>query len=276
MMHVLDSHWDGPRPRLLATDGDRLVELRPEGTFRWTVGQARTCVGRFHDGGHRPCPDERPVGGDTVCARCAPAWAECVFEPRAHADGDDCPLCRRDHVVYVALYGGLPKVGLTQRWRLPARLREQGADAGFVLAGTDGDGAALDRRGARDVEQRVTFLHGIPQWRRHRETLPQLTRPLDWGLLETRARQLMDDLSNRWPVERALVRVEDVPLPVPLPSVPQRRPVAGEHGGRWVGAKGTHWFYVPDAAPGRLDVGFSPVAALKRSDLVGRWLTVDD
>lgn len=274
MMHVLDSHWDGPRPRLLAADGDRTVELRPEGAFRWRVGAQRTCVGRFEDGAHVPCPDRHPVGGLAACAACAPEWAACVFEPRAHAD-DDCPLCRRDHVVYVALYGGLPKVGLTQRRRLATRLREQGADAGFVLAGTDKAGDPLDRAAARDVEQRVTFLHGIPQWRRHRETLPQLTRPLDWDLIQDRARRWMDDLCDRWPVERDLVRVDDVPLPLPLPSAPQRRPVVGEHGGRWVGAKGTHWFYVPDHASGRLDVGFSPVAAVQRSDLVGRWVEVD-
>ncbi len=279
-MHILDAAWDGTHSRLIATQehktGTEIIKLEPTGAFRWTVSEERTCVGRWDENGHIPCPERRTVGGDSVCGRCAPEWAACVFEPRAHADGDECELCRREHVVYLALYGGLPKVGLTQRRRLATRLREQGADAGFVLAATDKSGANLDRRGARDTEQSISFLHGIPQWRRHRETLPQLTRPVDWDLITTRAHSLMEDLAERWPVEPTLLRIEDVPLPVPLPSIPERRPTVGTHSGTWLGAKGTHWFYTPDAAPGRLDVGFSPVLALKRSDLVGRWLEDQD
>lgn len=274
MMHVLDSHWTDSSPVVLAMDGPDVVQLQPEGTFQWTVSEERTCVGRFEEGVHIPCPEQREVGGDRVCARCAPEWAACIFEPRPHSEGEDCILCRRDHVVYVAFYGGLPKVGLTQRRRLETRLREQGVDAGFVLAATNPDGTPLDRADARGVEQKVTFLHGIPQWRRHRETLPQLTRPVDWELIETRAQQLQADLQERWPVEPELIKIQEVPLPVPLPSVPERRPIVGRHSGQWLGAKGGHWFYIPDAAPARLDVGFSPVAAIRASDLVGRTLQV--
>jgi hypothetical protein len=43
--------------------------------------------------------------------------------------------CFEEHSVYLAVFApGAIKVGVTRTWRLPARLEEQGADAGFEIA----------------------------------------------------------------------------------------------------------------------------------------------
>jgi hypothetical protein len=44
-------------------------------------------------------------------------------------------LCLEEHSVYLAVFApGAVKVGVTRAWRLPARLEEQGADAGIEIS----------------------------------------------------------------------------------------------------------------------------------------------
>jgi hypothetical protein len=64
----------------------------------------------------------------------------------------------------------------------------------------------------------------------------------------------------------------DHPLPQPLGGVPRRVPTPGPHAGAWLGIKGNHLVYREAPRPGRLEMGAAPLAALKRSDLVGRWV----
>jgi len=277
-MRIVGTRWDGAHPRLEGTEGDVLSSLRAEGRFDWQVGAARRCVGWSH-GAWRPCPDDAEVGDAGQCMACFrgrgdPGRAHddpgCVFEPRCADDPTRCACSfgTPEHVVYIAFHGILPKVGMTLARRVRTRLTEQGADAYFVLA------RAAGRAEARRIERLASFLHGVPEWRTHKETLPQLVRPLPWPQIEARAQDLRDALRDRFAPEEALERIVH-PLPQPLPSPPRRVPTAGRHRGRWLGAKGAHLFYEEAPRPGHLKVGErGPVAALRLGDLLGREVRV--
>lgn len=256
---VVESYWDKEGPVLVADGGGRLP-VAPGRAFRWHVGDVVA-----------PPPDPPPY----------------VFEPRpllevqealaATPEGGldherlqaELRFSDRPHVVYAAFYGILPKVGMTSSQRLRDRLREQGADAGFVLQ------ECRDRAEARATEKAVARLYGLPEWRRAGEILRQLTRPVEWDRILARA----DDLRTRvqgayepWP---ETLRIDEVPLEQPLPAPPQRVPVEGDHEGTWLGGKGNFLFYRA-ASAGPLDVGSPPVHALRRQDLVGRVIRVGD
>lgn len=270
---------DRPAPRLLLAPwgGDpgplRSIDLR--GDFDLRVLPVRRCVGRFGaDGAHRPCPAAEPVSQHRQCGPCSGLEdPECVFEPRCRTDPASCTCVATfkgvPHLVYMAFFGTLPKVGITQAWRVAGRLREQGADAWFAVQ------ACPDRGTARQVEQQVSFLYGYPEHRSHLETLRQLARAVPWDIVERRAAECRLRLEGSYEVERALHRITDHPLPQPLAGIPHRVPTEGRHAGAWLGAKGTHLVYRGSAREGRLHMGDAPLAALKRGDLVGRRITFE-
>lgn len=298
--HVVGYGEDAGVPLLLLADGfgaaPRPVPL--EGTFEWRISGTRTCIGKWAGAAHLACPTATPTVDDFVCASCSGLEApDCVFEPRCINDPASCtcPFGPVPHIVYVAFFGPLAKVGLTQAWRLAARLREQGADA-YVAAAT-----CPDRASARLLERRISFRHGIPEFRGAREVLPQLVRPVEWNVIEARAAAVAQHLAPTTGPVGPLVRITDHPVDAPLPGVPRRVATHGEHAGTWLGAKGQNLFYQearrirPGAsgAPGvsgtsgaagagggtqarlpwtvRGDGTIRPVvAALKRSDLLGR------
>lgn len=272
-MQIVGTRWDGARMSLQVQSEEGTGTWRPEGGFQWQVGR-RTCTGYFGDGWN-PCPDQAPVGHEGQCLACFrgrgdPARRDdqpgCIFEPACQGVPERC-VCSFGgaaepvpHVVYCAFYGPLPKVGMTTARRVHTRLVEQGADAYFIASRCD------DRQSARARERQVAFMHGLPEWRRHQEVLPQLTRPVDRDRVAAVARRWMERLDS----DGALVHI-DHPL-APLPSPPRRTAVEGGHAGAWRGAKGAYLFYEPESGRGMLDTGTSPVLALKRMDLMGRWI----
>ena len=272
--HVL-SVTDLPAPRILAVpDGGGDLRWFPlHGAFDVTFAPVRRCVGRFtEDGAHAPCPTAEPVASHRQCLPCSGLDdPECVFEPRCRSDPSSCTCLTTfkgvPHLVYLAFFGTLPKVGLTQAWRVEGRLREQGADAWFKVQDCP------DRGTARQVEAQVAFLYGYPEHRSHLETLRQLSRPVPWDVLERRADECRQRLKASFAVEPGLHRITDHPLAQPVDGVPHRVPTVGRHVGTWLGAKGTHLLYREAQRPDRLRVGRPAVAALKRSDLVGRRMT---
>jgi hypothetical protein len=271
-LHVL-AVTDHPAPTIVAVaDGEDALQAFPlSGEFRFRAEPVRRCVGNVEDGRHVPCPTAEPVSAHRQCAPCSGLEdPECVFEPKCRSDPAACTCVASfkgvPHAVYLAFHGTLPKVGMTQAWRIEKRLREQGADAWFKVQDCP------DRGTARQVETQISFLYGYPEYRNHRETLPQLARPVPWEAIERRADECRLRLESAFPVERVLHRITDHPLVQPVPGVPRRVPTEGLHAGAWLGAKGTHLLYREALRPGRLVVGEPPVAALKRSDLVGRRL----
>lgn len=236
-MRLDASFWDGDRLRLRFEDGS---DLDWTGPIHWAVGDDQF----------------------------APDPPDCVFEPRCLRDGVpcDCPIGARPHVVYAAFYGTLPKVGMTSARRVATRLREQGADAGFVIART------ADRGAARRIEKEVRLLHRIPEWRTHKEKLPQWTRPVPWERIQERSDDLRRRLAQHFDPSTDLIRIEH-PLPV-LPKRPHRMESPGVHRGTVVGAKGAYLVYRPEGIGHRLPVGEQPLLALKHTDLVGRTVQV--
>ncbi len=278
ILHVVGAGEDRGVPFLMvhpaaaSHEGAAAPTVLPlSGRFAWTVSGTRTCIGRWQGGSHLPCPTQAVVAADFVCRACSGVEVpECVFEPQCENDPSSCKCSFGPvpHVVYVAFYGPLAKVGLTQEWRVATRLREQGADAYFVAVHCN------DRGTARAVERSVGFLYGIPEFRMPREILPQLARPVDWNLVVARAAALGERLAPRFGAPGPLQRIDDYPVRQPLGAVPHRVQPFGAHAGHWLGAKGQNLFY----AAGRgasLDVGHAAISAVKRSDLLGRTITRD-
>jgi hypothetical protein len=262
--HILAADWLGGSLHVLAATAAGLVDLRWRDAIDWTVLDGRYCVGRIGRDGHAPCPLGATVGHEAQCAACAPSWSACVFEPVLHGPGDACTLCQRDHAVYLAMYGTLPKVGMTSAARVETRLREQGADAYFVIQ------TRRDRLAARQTERTVSTLYGVPERRRHHEILRLLTRPLDHDLVRSRATAWQQRLAERY--DCGPLRFLDHSLPV-LPLRPHRVEVDGQHVGMALGAKGDHLFYRATGAAALPETG-PPVHALQRSALPGRMVEV--
>ena len=102
------------------------ISLEPGTELDWSLG-ARHCAGTVHDGAHVACnaseapycPNHRSTW---VCARCT---GTCLKDEMD---------CYDDHAVYLAAFApDAFKVGVTKRWRLETRFREQGADRGALL-----------------------------------------------------------------------------------------------------------------------------------------------
>ncbi|MEK6976275.1 MAG: DUF2797 domain-containing protein [Candidatus Thermoplasmatota archaeon] len=271
-MRILGFTADGGQLVALAcTEGSAHVVRRAlVGEFSWRVHPVRCCVGTFgEDFAHIPCPTDEPVSVHRQCLACSGMDdAECIFEPRCQDDPAACTCLTTfkgvPHVVYLAFHGTLPKVGMTTRRRLGRRLWEQGADAYLVLQDCG------DRATARSIEKQVSYVYKIPEHRGHRETLPQLARPVPWPQIESRAAELRLRLEGQYPIDRELHRVAGHPIAQPVGGTPRRVPSEGVHRGSWIGCKGNHLVYRETPRSDRLDSGSRPFAALKLSDLIGR------
>ncbi len=260
-------------PELIVRRADATQRVPLAAGFDWRLSGDRHCVGDWDDGQRVPCPTHELVTDDYVCRACSGLeHPECVFEPLCQDDPKSCVCLATfggvEHVVYLAFHGILPKVGLTQARRVGRRLREQGADAYFVIR------SGLDRPTARVVEKQISFRHNVPEFRSHKETFGALARPVAWEAIMDRAAAWQDKLRADDAVGD-IVRITDHNLAAPLPSTPRLLQAYGEHAGTWLASKGNHVFYAERVGPNRLETG-TPVAALRRSDLLGRSLTTTD
>lgn len=108
---------------LSGADGVERVALEPETELAYTLGE-RHCAGVVGDDGHVECDAEtapycRDHRRTWVCARCT---GTCLKDEMD---------CHDEHAVYLAAFApDVFKVGVTKRYRLETRLREQGADRG--------------------------------------------------------------------------------------------------------------------------------------------------
>ena len=155
--HVLSFYWEDFTPVLSIYDFQRdameNVELGPGVEFSLTAGSRKFCTGRFQDGEYRPCPEKKEVTRFNQCQSCASVFIpnlECIFEPQCDGSLCDAEFCRKEHVVYLALFKDDVKVGLTGKERVMKRIIEQGADAFAVLATTS------SRVSARELEKDIS------------------------------------------------------------------------------------------------------------------------
>ncbi|MGQ3412304.1 DUF2797 domain-containing protein [Natrinema sp. LN54] len=126
-MQLVGYQPSGRGSALLVSDGSGEVEHRPleaGDDLAYSLGE-RHCAGTIDDEGeHVAC--DRPSTpycdyhtSTWVCARCT---GTCLKDEMD---------CHEEHAVYIAAFApDTFKVGVTKRWRLETRLREQGADRG--------------------------------------------------------------------------------------------------------------------------------------------------
>jgi hypothetical protein len=230
-------HTDAGTPYLLVGDKDGQIHPDAAGDrLNLLVEAGRHCVGTIQDNTWTACPHANPADRFTRCTACHPLPVrECVFNPRCN----DCtqPFCRSPHEVYIAYQGNAKKVGMTRKAREGERLVEQGADMAFIVAETE------DRFQARNLEDRITALLGIPQ------VLPQKTRL-------TRLRQEPPTTSIQQDHQQLRPRLEAItgrsigPLVapprgkgLPLQETPVPAATIGHHMGTIEAAHGRYLFY---------------------------------
>lgn len=264
--HVLDFYWDGFVPHLEAYDvrSQQVVEL-PLDTLDMTVSEGRWCVGSF-DGGYRPCPSRRAVRDQAQCRDCMGDWApvqRCVFEPQC--TGDRCEhkdFCGRQHVVYLAFYGTLVKVGMTSAGRVERRGIEQGADAIAPVV------MCKDRQEARALEKEVSRRLKLPQELRAARIAAQWTHPPSKGPIanafDTHRRRIA-----QWHevLDAEVIFLDRYPVCEHPRSPPAVVATPGRHVGEVLGVKGRYLIF---RRPG------GESAMLDLSDLPARMVDVHD
>lgn len=267
-LHALEFYWEGFEPVLLCYDtvGGKVVRAGLD-SADFVVGSRKVCIGRFDGDDYRKCPNDAPVTKFSQCGDCAGesyiSNQECVFNPEC--DGESCKFdpegagnefCKRQHVLYLAFYDKMVKVGMSSTRRIEKRLVEQGADAYAII------GSFRNRLEARKEEVRLSSELSLPQWIRQQAALANFSRPLDQDGIRAGYDGLRDVLASRYGLSPEPLRwLAEYPLRQPLPAVPRLRDTPGMHMGRLVGVKGKWLVY---------DAG--GLFALNLADLPGRFL----
>jgi hypothetical protein len=261
-LHAVDFSWDGFEPSLTCRDvqtGD--VSEFDLHDVRFLVSRRRTCVGYFEGDVHVPCADGTEDPGLAQCPDCCGESVvpiqQCLFEPRCEGELCDSPLCRREHVLYLAFYGTDVKIGMSSSRRVERRLVEQGADAFSMI------GSFPNRMTARAKEKEISSALRIPQSYRQERLIEGLARRVDASAVDVRLDGLRSALSQRFGLDAGrLVMLDRYPIDLPLPSAPRLQETPGQHKGVFVGMKGK-WLVYEDRG----------LRALSLSDLPSRYLT---
>ncbi|WP_137287555.1 DUF2797 domain-containing protein [Halorussus salinisoli] len=139
-----ETESDERHPAILVADAGT-VDREPLETGRslgYSLGERR-CAGTLDGTIHYDCQHERAPYCDQhtstwVCARCT---GTCLKDEMD---------CYDDHAIYLAAFAPATfKVGVTREWRLPTRLREQGADRAAHLRTVE------NGRVAREIEAQI-------------------------------------------------------------------------------------------------------------------------
>ena len=255
--HVLGYSWQGFVPVLecLERGTGRLLDAGLE-EADILVGRRRTCVGRFEGDGHIACPRGETVSRFVQCPSCAEEsfipHQECIFEPRCEGELCDVEFCRREHVLYMAFYGALAKIGMSSTRRVERRLVEQGADAYAIV------GAFPNRKSAREAEKDISSRLRVPQFYRQVQLLENLARPVDRSAIERLHSSLGSSLSGRFDLEiEDIVWLDSYPIDLPLDSPPKLVDTPGRHKGELLGVKG-RWLIYESTEPRALNLADVP------------------
>ncbi|HHT75182.1 MAG TPA: DUF2797 domain-containing protein [Methanomassiliicoccaceae archaeon] len=244
---MLDFSWEDFTPRLEAYDVDiGEVVLLPLDRLNMDVSEDRRCIGSF-DGDYRPCPTRRPVGRFHQCRECMGSWADvqrCVFEPQCIGDGcEHNDFCGRRHVVYLAAFGTLVKVGMTSAARLRRRGIEQGADAIVPVL------MCRDRQEARRLEKETSARFRLPQEIRISRIAAQWTHPPSRDIIENAiATHLRRVAAWREIMDEDIMHLDGYPMRSYPRTPPALARTSGHHAGDVLGIKGRFMIY---RRPGR-------------------------
>jgi hypothetical protein len=265
--HVLSFHWDDFDPHLVVYDRTaRKVDELPLDRLALQVGSERSCVGRFDDHGYHPCPSGSSVGRFETCQACAAPWIPvlgCVFEPQCDGGLCDHPeFCARRHVVYLASFGNLIKVGMTSASRLRERAIEQGADAVRPLF------ECRDRREARSLEKETSRRFKIPQEIRISRVARTWTSPPSRESMTNVHEHYLGRIARwRQPVEAEIMFLDRYPMGSLPRSPPEAVRTEGAHRGEVLGVKGRFMMFRDERGRSRL---------LDLSDLPARCVALLD
>lgn len=157
-MLVIGYSWHDFEPNLLLRDeSTKTLSLRTlplRGVFNIEILPQRQCIGSFSPKGERLyC--KNPV--DERRVQCIECEKKDAFLPCVKCHGDNCAggkeareFCEKEKFnVYLALFGGVVKVGVSNEKRLYERLLEQGADIGAKIA--EGNGKIC-----RQIEKKIS------------------------------------------------------------------------------------------------------------------------
>ncbi len=257
--HIIGTIGTGTSIQLRVYDHDReQIELLEPGEFDWYFSQDNMCTGKTIDDHHSPCPERRRVGKFSQCASCAlpeiPKQA-CIFEPKCKGEMCEVRFCSKEHVVYLAFFNDLMKIGMTGRDRVGRRMLEQGADAYSVVAITPNrfESRRLEKDLGRGLELRQAY--------RNKQVLETMTQPFDKESVDRQfgeTRNYLEDRYDLHPTELTYFRESGTTT---LDDLPELIDVPGRHRGRFVGAYGKFFVYEADG-----------MKALLTGDIVGRFL----
>ncbi len=130
--HVISVNWTGGKPGLWCrtADGMKVVNLAKGTMLNYELVKTK-CIGPDYS---TPCPYDSPDAPQ--CKKCAPIG---VY-PCVACNGSGCLLPKKrlecsktDYVLYLAGFGDLLKVGVSQKSRLLQRWLEQGAQYACVI-----------------------------------------------------------------------------------------------------------------------------------------------
>ena len=256
--HVISYDWQGFSPILTVYHEGELIDMDMSTLRNIDISASKTiwCIGSFTDEGYRPCPNNAIVGEFRQCQDCAKPIIpvlSCIFEPQCDGSLCNVEFCSREHVVYLAFFGRLMKVGMTSLKRARKRAIEQGADAYAVIK------RLPNRLAARNFEKHISLTYDIKQAHSLREILKDMTKPIDRDDIKIRMSSTMVRIKDDIDTVPELTFLDEYPIELPLRRVPILRPTATRHAGKVLGIKGRFLIYE-----------HSGLYAMDLSDLVGR------
>ena len=162
MKQVIFLDWSNYKPKLFCRDVDLnelCIDLSKGQELDYGLVDCR-CIGPSFD---EPCPHNSPDGPQ--CGDCAPLGVyPCII-----CDGTECLLPKRrlecsktPYTIYLASFGEVVKVGVSQRERLMQRWLEQGAEFACELK------VVKDGLLARRLENMIGKLEGVSMTVHHR------------------------------------------------------------------------------------------------------------
>lgn len=137
-----------PSPKLLVYDPThnvhRYVDVSPGTSIDAEISFERVCTGRF-DGPNSlvGCPESRSIESGSQCEECQRADFYWPLRAEYHGLRNRNEHFGQPHVVYIAAFGSIQKVGITHYERFPTRVVEQGADAAAIVCSASNADEAL-------------------------------------------------------------------------------------------------------------------------------------
>ncbi len=264
-LHALDFSWEGFEPSLTIFDSkDHEVSEFDLDEVDFFTSKKKTCIGYFDGDNYVPCPKNARVEKYAQCPDCSKEvflpFQECVFEPRCDGEKCDIDFCRREHVLYIAFYDTRMKIGMSSTRRVERRLIEQGADAFAII------GKRPTRLQARTAEKEISARLGIPQSLRYESVLRSFARKIDGDGIAGRYEGLRITLGESYHMEPEPLRwLDEYPIELPLPHVPELQESCGKHKGKLVGIKG-RWLIFESNGLKALNLSDFPARFLSRED----------